>query len=185
MSASAQAQPSPKDRSFAGLLAELAAPEKKFPPARDLDGLADDIATLSYESALKTHARYRPTFPPAAELPRIVEVLPQTSPPAINTAALPAGNPSAPAQSVAPRKLASITVRLTRAEDEQLRHRAAEAGLTLSAYLRSCAFEVESLRAQVKQTIAELRQAEAAPPLKRPLTRLFAWRRRSDGAAGL
>jgi hypothetical protein len=58
MPASKTAAPSPNTRSFAGLLADYAAPEKKFPPASDLDGLADDIATLSYENALRTHARY-------------------------------------------------------------------------------------------------------------------------------
>ena len=61
------------------------------------------------------------------------------------------------------RKNASVTVRLTHAENEQLRQRAAEADLTVSAYLRSCAFEVESLRSQVKQTLAELRQGSHEP----------------------
>ena len=46
---------------------------------------------------------------------------------------------------------------LSMAEHAQLRSRAAEAGLTLSAYLRSCTVEAESLRAQVKLTLAKLR----------------------------
>jgi hypothetical protein len=54
-------------------------------------------------------------------------------------------------------KSASITIRLSKAECAQLRKRAAEAGLTVSAYLRSCTFEAESLRALVKDTLAQLR----------------------------
>ena len=175
---SASAQPSPASRSFAGLLAELASPEKKFPPARDLDGLADDIATLSYESALKTHTRYRAADPPE----------PAASPFAPSAGRLTTAAPEHAQERVTPslvpptrRKCASITVRLTRDEDEQLRKRSAEAGLTISAYLRSCAFEVESLRAQVKQTLAELRQPEAPTPQRKGhLKRLFAWRKNAS-----
>ena len=54
-------------------------------------------------------------------------------------------------------KSASITIRMSNAECAQLRKRAAEAGLTVSAYLRSCTFEAESLRALVKDTLAQLR----------------------------
>jgi hypothetical protein len=189
---SASAQPTPSARSFAGLLADFAAPEKKFPPARDLDGLAEDIATLSYEHALKTHARYRP-LPDDAVSPETQPAFPGSLPLFASSAPpadqLPETSPQSthapvPAADAAFRKLASVTVRLTRAEDDLLRQRAAEAGLTISAYLRSCAFEVETLRAQVKQTIAEMRHAEPAPPPQRlaprsPFSRLFAWRKRS------
>jgi hypothetical protein len=59
-------------------------------------------------------------------------------------------------------KCASITIRLSEAECAQLRQRAAEAGLTVSAYLRSCTFEAESLRALVRETMAQLRAATTA-----------------------
>lgn len=59
-------------------------------------------------------------------------------------------------------KSASITIRLSVAECLQLRQRAGEAGLTVSAYLRSCTFEAESLRALVKDTLARLRSETAA-----------------------
>ena len=52
---------------------------------------------------------------------------------------------------------------MSEVESAQLRQRAAEAGLTISAYLRSCTFEAESLRAQVKETLAQLR----APSVRR------------------
>jgi hypothetical protein len=161
---SAFARPSPSARSFAGLLADFASPEKKFPPARDFDGLAEDIATLTYEHALKTHARYRP-FPDDAVSPETQPAFPGSLPlfeTSATSADLVPEQPThapVPSADAALRKSASVTVRLTCAEDEQLRQRAAEAGLTISAYLRSCAFEVETLRAQVKQTIAELKSS--------------------------
>jgi hypothetical protein len=46
---------------------------------------------------------------------------------------------------------------MSEVECEQLKRRAAEAGLTISAYLRSCTFEADSLRAEVKKTLAEMR----------------------------
>jgi hypothetical protein len=58
-------------------------------------------------------------------------------------------------------KAASVTIRLSKEECEQLHRRAAEAGLTVSAYLRSCTFEAESLRAMVKDTLAELRSVKS------------------------
>lgn len=58
-------------------------------------------------------------------------------------------------------KCTSITMRLSKAESRQLRARAAEAGMTVSAYLRSCTFEAESLRAMVKDALAQLRSAPA------------------------
>jgi len=45
-----------------------------------------------------------------------------------------------------------------------------EAGLTVSAYLRSCTFEAEALRAQVKEALAELRTGDRSrfrPPWSR------------------
>ena len=77
-----------------------------------------------------------------------------------------------------PDRSASITIRLSKAEVAQLRRRAAEAGLTVSAYLRSCTLEAESLRAMVKDTLAQLRaetakpDQEAALPVRRSW---FAW----------
>jgi hypothetical protein len=179
MSASAQAAPSPSSRSFAGVLAELAAPEKKFPPGRDLDGLADDIATLSYESALKTHARYRPS-PGVAELPVKPAGAAADRLTIFEAAGAEEGRSVEPAavRGAGSRKCSSVTVRLTRGEDEQLRQRAAEAGITVSAYLRSCAFEVDALRAQVKQTIAEMRAGEGPKETREGyFRRLFGWRK--------
>jgi hypothetical protein len=82
-------------------------------------------------------------------------------------------------------KDSSITIRMSKAECAQLHRRAAEAGLTVSAYLRSCTFEAESLRAMVKDTLAQLRSVttqqakptDAAPPLRSRFRKLAAWLR--------
>lgn len=155
------------DRSFAGLLAGMAAAPQSPEFSWNNSLLAEDVASISYDQALRTHARV------------------QT--PSRNEIAATATK-SDPAESQKALKKASITIRLSEPECEQLRQRAAEAGLTVSAYLRSCTLEVESLRAQVKQTLAQMR---GAPPTRaeseiapRPgystasfLARLRAWAR--------
>jgi hypothetical protein len=196
----AASSPAPTSPSFAGLLAALAQPpgnsaNKPSSPANRTafswndDGLADDVATLSYESALKAHARYRPTDQSLTQLPDPVpfsfdEAPPSASPLAPRIAAHPASRAAVKPQPKSNRlpstpverslKDASITIRMSQAECAQLHRRAAEAGLTVSAYLRSCTFEAESLRAMVKDTLAQLRSAQTqakpanpAPPPRR------------------
>jgi hypothetical protein len=164
-----QASPSPAgSSSFAGLLASLASPR---PDASDriskLSGneLGDDVFTLSYERALHNHARYKPRDPdewsrpavpgsgPCPERDDVAEALPATS----------SGNDglSVDRKTTDDRDLrtTSVTIRLSSAESARLHQRAAEAGVTVSAYLRSCTFEADALRAQVKSALAELRAA--------------------------
>ena len=167
---------------FASLLASLAGP-KGADAAFDDSDLAPDVASLSYESALRAHARYRvadpdpvPAPPASKAAPRslseFLEALPQTAFDNSPERPSPQTCRDSPAQNQA-LKSASVTVRLSAEESARLRRRAAEAGLTLSAYLRSCTFEVESLRAQVKKALAELRSSETGPqrlpgPVPRP-----------------
>ncbi len=213
----AASTPSPTTPNFAGLLAALAAPA---PPPADHpsswkdDDLAADVATLSYEHALRAHARYKPsnsdawlkpqptgsiaggTAPPDA--PAVSGAMP-TQPAAAAWNADGSADQQAPAQHSqptapdSPRKLASVTIRMTGEECAQLHQRAAEAGLTVSAYLRSCTFEAEALRAEVKETLARLRAAAsaekpAAPPPARHSRRgrlarlLMPWRSGSGAA---
>lgn len=137
-------------------------------PSWDDDGLADDVATITYEPALRTHGRAgncglddgafperpQPDASTEAESGRCTS---QALPGALSTF------PSVPL------KTASITIRLSEPECAQVRRRAAEAGLTVSAYLRSCTLEVESLRTQVKETLAQLRSSTSeAPEADRP-----------------
>jgi hypothetical protein len=202
----APSAPSPASQSFAGLLASFTTPGEKKPPVRDLgrvplrnqphdlDGLEDDVATLSYERALRAHARYRapegtaepvpqvaarfPSLaaaePAVAEPLRIFEAAPaweaEDAPTAVaQVETIPAAHFAADAELELPAvrdqpagldrnlKTSSITIRLSQTECAQLRRRAAEAGLSVSAYLRSCTFETEALRALVKDTLAKMR----------------------------
>ncbi len=159
---------------FAELLASLTAlKDSAHEAGHDAGGdeLADDVATLSYESALRAHGRRRnPGSGPSGERFHSAPLTPESrskerllgrTAQDLQTKLELASNSSPDVPPPAPhqRKCASITVRMSHEECSQLRDRAAEAGLTVSAYLRSCAFEVETLRAQVKQTLAELRTA--------------------------
>jgi hypothetical protein len=191
--------PTQRASSFAGLLAALSDPVSKRVPAWNDDDLEDDVMTLSYERALQAHARYRPvdadTPPPEhaedGESIRIREVNPeeigQSQYAAVSklrkgsTPVIPPNSGPSPSRA-RNLKCASITLRLSQAECTQLRTRAAEAGLSISAYLRSCTFEAEALRAEVKQTLAQMRTGESSgktqetSPAKRSW---FHWRTRA------
>jgi len=150
--------------SFAGFLAALTQPDRAKEdraPAQTQgwsdELLAEDVATLSYERALRTHARYHADEPVADPAPPL---------PTSSVAAADSSTEVLSAAQSAPLKLlkeASITIRLSREEDAQLRGRAAEAGLTVSAYIRSCTFEAEALRALVKDTLTQFRTSAASP----------------------
>jgi hypothetical protein len=171
-------------------------------PSWNDDALADDVAILSYESALKAHARYRPTdqsltlpadlepfsyeeassdLPGAARQPMAQYTASLGAIPSQEPGATPAQEPSLYQAAAFERNLkdASITIRMSKAECAQLHRRAAEAGLTVSAYLRSCTFEAESLRAMVKDTLARLRtvttQAKPAHSASHLFGRLGRW----------
>jgi hypothetical protein len=186
----APAQPSPSLSSFAGLLATLASPPSDAAagdaPLWNSSDLGEDVATLSYERALRAHARYRPADRDLArDSDRVDGAQTPTGDPgsgagadaSIETGAAGALDAAdaidvsgaAVAADAVPGlqtgtaresdlRSASVTIRLSRAERARLHQRAEEAGLTVSAYLRSCAVEAEVLRAQVKQALAELRE---------------------------
>ena len=190
----APSQPSPSLSSFAGLLATLASPPPSPPsdaaddaPLWNSSDLGEDVASLSYERALRAHARYRPAnrdsdrgdgspMPAGdsgsgARLDASIETgaagaLDAAGAIDVSGAFDAAG--AAVAVDAAPElqtgtaresdlRSASVTIRLSRAECARLHQRAEEAGLTVSAYLRSSAVEAEVLRAQVKQALAELK----------------------------
>jgi len=180
----ASAVPAISTRSFAGLMAAIALPDKALQPEGDLDEEDEDVASLSYEHALRSHARFhplsttnQPSVAPAADSHASVktvdpntakagsEPLDSTNPQGTNTPPQPA------------RRCSSVTVRLSAPESEQLHLRAAEAGMTVSAYLRSCAFEVESLRAEVKTTLSQLRSLSTTKQETIPPGRLRSWLR--------
>ncbi len=169
MEPSAQTQPSPTASSFAGMLTALALPLRK---ATDLttawsgSDLGEDVATLSYERALRAHARYKPAdrgdwaLTQAASA-RASVALDGPAPAEETFGEGLTAQADAARQAAADRdlRLASVTIRLSKAECARLHKRAAEAGVTVSAYLRSCTFEAEALRAEVKAALAGLRTA--------------------------
>ena len=129
---------------------------------RKLDLLEDDVVAISYEQALRTHARSTSLWSRQSAVPSSNH-RPATDEPA---AAAPPGHSPLHIHEIAhkaarhERRSASITIRLSRAECEQIHTRAEQAGITVSAYLRSCVLEAEDLRAQVKKMIAEMRAAQ-------------------------
>jgi len=156
----AQTQPTSTPQSFAGLLATLASPSREEPDRDsvfDSSGLGEDVATLSYERALRAHARYKPEkrddWKATPELSGALQLGPLA---ADRTGE---GPPRQQAALDSDLRTMSVTIRLSKPECAQLHQRAAEAGVTVSAYLRSCTFEAEALRAQVKGALAELRSA--------------------------
>ncbi|MGA8741048.1 MAG: hypothetical protein WB561_07670 [Terracidiphilus sp.] len=144
--------PAPKSASssFASLLASFTGSPNKPSQAWDDSALADDVAILSYEQALRSQRR----VPPSAALPEN-EARPLAAPPTPQTLPIVADKR---------RKTSSITIRLTEVEQAQLHERATAAQLSVSAYLRSCIFEAESLRAQVKKALSEMKAATAPDP---------------------
>ena len=79
-----------------------------------------------------------------------------------------------------PERQVSMSLRVAASEQALIKARAAEAGLSASAYLRQCALEVEKLRAQVHHTLASLERSSAKnaafslpagmPPIQNPPT---------------
>lgn len=142
MSESPTISPSKHAGSFANLLESFTAPRMKPSQSWDDSALEEDVAIISYEEALRAHRRV-----PAAASPANVPQFTPADP-----------SPEAPAAGKT-RKTASITIRLTKAEETQLHERAAAAQLSVSAYLRSCIFEAESLRTQVKEALSQMKAA--------------------------
>ena len=143
MQQTAERAPIPTAPSFAGILAGLAAPASAAPeraPAWNDDGLADDVATLTYERALRAHARYKYAAPadlPDRSIPHSADPEPihgdaafSDSPP-LEQEATARSSPSLasnsqPKAAFVPTallerdlKCASITIRLSRAENAQ------------------------------------------------------------------
>lgn len=172
--ANTSAQPA---RDFAGLFAALAATKHRDLPKWTDDELPQDVATLSYERALRTHARYKTSDTDcmgAAQNREIQSVRSNVADLQEVRAQVQAVGHLKPIDSTneRDRKCASVTIRMSQSECDQLRERAAEAGLTISAYLRSCTFEAETLRAQVKEALAEIRNTHASVAQPKPETEI-------------
>ena len=129
---------------FASVLTALAAPVQGDEADWVDRELENDVATISYEQALRSQARFRPADPDQDSTMQDVPSRPYST----SGRAVPERKD---------RKAASITIRLSEAECAQVRQRATDAGLTMSAYLRSCVLEAEILREQVKEALTQFR----------------------------
>lgn len=179
MQQSSPTQPSLAASNFAGLLATLTAPKPATVEDESLwssSDLGDDMASLSYERALRAHARYRPAHRSQLSSLPACESATDTAADAPHATAATAPKTPESFASAHDLRSASVTIRLSKIECARLRERAAEAGLTISAYLRSCALEAEALRAEVKKTLAELKTAAEVPaPVPQAHKPWFAW----------
>jgi hypothetical protein len=168
--------PTTKDaRTFASMLASFTGAPQKSIETWDDSALLDDVTTISYEQALRSHRRV-----PALDLARASSPTPEDPPFAASAISKPL-----PEIGIKQRKIASITIRLTKAEEAQLHERAAAAQLSISAYLRSCIFEAESLRVQVKEALSQMKAATPSESHRQPTpnwrTRLLPrWGRRAS-----
>jgi Mobilization protein NikA len=162
---------------FAGMLSALTAPEKDKldePLEWANDDPADDAATLSYEHALRARGSFRPEDWPGMDPESPESAMAEI---AVNANAGSVQSTESIEETDRKRRSASVTVRLSRAECMQLKKRAADAGLTISAYLRSCTFEAEALRSQVKEALAALRTASSEEKQSAPFPALHVPRR--------
>lgn len=175
----AQSRPSPASANFAGMLAALASPPNEdaaLAKAWSENELGDDVVTLSYDRALREHARYQPADrgdgrpEPAARVDESLTSLANRAPKDVSDGDL---------------RTTSVTVRLSKAECANLHQRAAEAGLTVSAYLRSCTIEAEALRTQVREALAGLRSAAAQGIEEQGTQNAEAVHQRADGTVRL
>ena len=180
-----QSQPSPASQSFAGLLATLASPprEEADPATGWNEGdLGEDVVTLSYERALNAHARYRPADSSDWSVPQPRQTEAAGAQEAAARPATQVDEGLTPLAGDLPQvandrdlRSVSVTIRLSKGECTRLHRRAAEAGVTISAYMRSCTFEAEALRAQVKEALAELKAAASKEKPVAPAKERRSW----------
>lgn len=138
--------------SFADLLASFTG--KLQGDRWDDSALEDDVTTISYEDALRSARRSRGV---------------QLAGPLVSAESQKTDTPKSRSRKSCNRsekaKGASVTIRVTADEHAQLQARAAAAEVSVSAYLRSCIFEAEALRAEVKEALVQIQSAkESAEP---------------------
>jgi hypothetical protein len=88
--------------------------------------------------------------------------------------------PTVVSQSVEIARPAALSIRVSAGEQALIKARAAEANLSVSAYLRQCALEVEQLRTQLQQVLVARQQSFVTPqlpaaPSPGPFVRLTRW----------
>jgi hypothetical protein len=169
----------PQSDNFAAFLARLAElPDWNSDPAVEPSSMyassdpaeegEEDLTSLSYEQALRTPTHKANRAGNRAGNSQHPKPSPKTalaiqpSPKALEPRSFePRPFEPRPFEIAEPRH-ARTTIRFTAGENKLLRKRAAENSIAVSAYVRSCVLEVESLRSQLQQLMTELR-SPAAP----------------------
>ena len=145
-----QTAPDRSRNSFAELLASFTGRQSD---GWDDSALADDVSTISYEQAVRAARSSR-----GLEKTGNSKVADEGGK-GLECGAAPRGVDGSAGKA---RRGASITLRVTAEEQCRLQERAAAAKLSVSAYVRSCVFEAEALRAEVKGALAQMQSAASA-----------------------
>lgn len=162
----AQSAPQKASGSFANLLASLTSKLQKDP--WDDGALPEDVVTITYEQALRAG---RLSQPATNQLPdSAVHARAEAS-------SAPVRRPQH-SQLEKKHRTASITIRVTSEEQAQLQARAVAAQLSVSAYLRSCIFEAEALRSQVKEALAQMQSTSSQTSSSAAAETPQVWRKR-------
>jgi hypothetical protein len=98
--------------------------------------------------------------------PAFREVLKGT--PALAAGTMVAGSQDLPA-SIETAKVSCLTLRVSESEQARIQACAAQANLSLSAYLRQCALGVDELRSQVEIALVQLRDTPVSAPVAAPV----------------
>jgi hypothetical protein len=152
-----QARPVTKEKMDAAPVVKTsakAAPNPRFAapeyPVFDDEAVAPDSVTLSNALSESSNDRVVPSENQSA--PVFGTILAETVSPDPHSGPLSLVWPGAGKSE----RQVSMSLRVATSEQALIKARAAEAGLSASAYLRHCALEVEKLRAQVHHTLAVL-----------------------------
>jgi hypothetical protein len=144
-----------------GVSAQTAAEQEPLTPVSQTtpsEAMIDDQAILPDKVTFSAA-----TAPPArAVAPAFNAVLADALPAEPDPAALALIWPAAPKNE----RQVSMSLRVAASEHALIKARATEAGLSVSAYLRHCALEVEQLRAQVHHTLALMEQGSEHRPVR-------------------
>ena len=140
----------------------LAARVKHGTPAAFSASAFDTEAIQPDRLSLSATASPHPTDLPKKAQPAFGTVLAEAIPCEPDPAALALVWPAPPKTE----RQVSMSLRVAASEQALIKARAAEAGLSVSAYLRQCALEVEKLRAQVHHTLALIEQKSEQSPAR-------------------
>lgn len=140
-------------------------------PAFNAEAIQPDKLSLSTSAGPPAHAMDSPANPVAPAFgTALAQALPAEPDPSPDLGPLALVWPAPPKNE----RQVSMSLRVAASEQALIKARAAEAGLSVSAYLRQCALEVEKLRAQVHHTLALIERKSGQGSERTPARNLTA-----------